>query len=155
MGLVKLPQPVLLSGQGLVELTDGTRLPIASPYIGLPPQSIKRVVLDEGARYIFSVENLTTFHELALGKAGSVCGLLMYTAGAIPISSKGVSAGHGRIPVFAYPKGSNVPTDNAEGKMLMRILFSSCADNFEIFMSDLLYEIYLAKPETLEIERHQ
>lgn len=49
-----------------------------------------------------------------------------------------------------YPKGSSVPTDNAEGKMLMRILFSSCADNFEIFMSDLLYEIYLAKPETLK-----
>ena len=49
-----------------------------------------------------------------------------------------------------YPKGSNVPTDNAEGKMLMRILFSSCADTFEIFMSDLLYEIYLAKPETLK-----
>jgi hypothetical protein len=43
-----------------------------------------------------------------------------------------------------------VPTDNAEGKMLMRILFSFCADNFEIFMSDLLYEIYLAKPETLK-----
>jgi hypothetical protein len=49
-----------------------------------------------------------------------------------------------------YPKGSNVPTDNPEGKMLMRILFSSCADTFEIFMSDLLYEIYLAKPETLK-----
>lgn len=49
-----------------------------------------------------------------------------------------------------YPKGSSVPTDNPEGKMLMRILFSSCADNFEIFMSDLLYEIYLAKPETLK-----
>jgi hypothetical protein len=32
----------------------------------------------------------------------------------------------------------------------MRILFSSCADNFEIFMSDLLFEIYLAKPETLK-----
>jgi hypothetical protein len=30
--------------------------------------------------------------------------------------------------------------------MLMRILFSSCADTFETFMSDLLYEIYLAKP---------
>jgi hypothetical protein len=34
--------------------------------------------------------------------------------------------------------------------MLMRILFSSCADTFETFMSDLLYEIYLAKPETLK-----
>jgi hypothetical protein len=51
-----------------------------------------------------------------------------------------------------YPKGSNVPTDNAEGKMLMRILFSSCADTFETFMSDLLYEIYLAKPQTLKSE---
>ena len=49
-----------------------------------------------------------------------------------------------------YPKGSNIPTDNPEGKMLMRILFSSFADTFEIFMSDLLYEIYLAKPETLK-----
>lgn len=34
--------------------------------------------------------------------------------------------------------------------MLLRILFSSCADTFETFMSDLLYEIYLAKPETLK-----
>jgi hypothetical protein len=49
-----------------------------------------------------------------------------------------------------YPKASNVPTDNAEGKMLMRILFSSCADTFETFMSDLLYEIYLAKPDALK-----
>ena len=51
-----------------------------------------------------------------------------------------------------YPKGSSVPTDNPEGKMLMRILFSSCADTFETFMSDLLYEIYLAKPQTLKSE---
>jgi len=49
-----------------------------------------------------------------------------------------------------YPNASNLPTDNPEGKMLMRILFSSCADTFEIFMSDLLFEIYLAKPETLK-----
>ncbi|MEZ5398838.1 MAG: ATP-binding protein [Bryobacteraceae bacterium] len=49
-----------------------------------------------------------------------------------------------------YPKGSKVPTDNPEGKMLMRILFSSCADTFETFMSDLLYEIYLARPEALK-----
>lgn len=49
-----------------------------------------------------------------------------------------------------YPKGSSLQTNNTEGKMLMRILFSSCADTFEIFMSDLLYEIYLAKPETLK-----
>lgn len=33
--------------------------------------------------------------------------------------------------------------------MLMRILFASCADTFETFMSGLLYEIYLAKPESM------
>lgn len=49
-----------------------------------------------------------------------------------------------------YPRGPKVPTDNPEGRMLMRILFSSCADTFETFMSDLLYEIYLAKPESLK-----
>jgi hypothetical protein len=49
-----------------------------------------------------------------------------------------------------YPKGSNILTDNPEGKMLLRILFSSCADTFETFMSDLLYEIYLARPEALK-----
>lgn len=49
-----------------------------------------------------------------------------------------------------YPEASDIPTENAEGRMLMRILFSSCADTFEIYMSDLLYEIYLAKPETLK-----
>lgn len=51
-----------------------------------------------------------------------------------------------------YPKGSGVPTDNPEGKMLMRILFASCADTFETFMSDLLYQIYLAKPQVLKSE---
>lgn len=49
-----------------------------------------------------------------------------------------------------YPKGASVATENPEGKILLRILFASCADAFETFMSDLLYEIYLAKPETLK-----
>ena len=37
-----------------------------------------------------------------------------------------------------------------EKRILLRILFSSCADNFETYLSDLLFEIYLAKPETLK-----
>jgi Putative DNA-binding domain len=51
-----------------------------------------------------------------------------------------------------YPEESAKPTTNPEGKVLMRILFSSCADNFETYLSELLYEIYLAKPETLKSE---
>ena len=49
-----------------------------------------------------------------------------------------------------YPLQSSIPTTLDEGKILMRIIFSSCADNFETYLSDLLYEIYLAKPETLK-----
>lgn len=49
-----------------------------------------------------------------------------------------------------YPISVNTPTTNQEGKILMRILLSSCADNFESYLSDLLYEIYLANPSTLK-----
>lgn len=49
-----------------------------------------------------------------------------------------------------YPKDIFTPTTNQEGKILMRILLSSCADNLEIYLTDILYEIYLAKPSTLK-----
>ena len=49
-----------------------------------------------------------------------------------------------------YPASPTIATTNPEGKILMRILFSSCADNFETYLSDLLYEIYLANPLTLK-----
>ncbi|MGK5085898.1 ATP-binding protein [Bdellovibrionota bacterium FG-1] len=49
-----------------------------------------------------------------------------------------------------YPVSPAQVTTDQEGKMLMRILFSSCTDNFETYLSDLLYEIYLAKPDTLK-----
>jgi len=49
-----------------------------------------------------------------------------------------------------YPNNIDMSTSNQEGKILSRILYSSFADNFETYMSDLLYEIFLAKPETLK-----
>jgi hypothetical protein len=49
-----------------------------------------------------------------------------------------------------YPNSITIPTENQEGKILIRILFSSCADNFETYLADLLYEIYLANPSTLK-----
>jgi hypothetical protein len=54
------------------------------------------------------------------------------------------------IGQILYPIDANIPTDNQEGKILSRILFSSFADNFETYLSDLLYEIFLAEPETLK-----
>ena len=54
------------------------------------------------------------------------------------------------LGIVLYPESAQKPTTNQEGKILMRILFSSCADTFETYMSDLLYEIYLANPATLK-----
>lgn len=81
LGLIKMPQPILLAGAGIVELVDGTRLPIAAPYIGLAPQGIRRIELPDDAAYVLTIENLTTFHEIAMGKAGKPSGLIIYTAG--------------------------------------------------------------------------
>lgn len=52
-----------------------------------------------------------------------------------------------------YPVSTSVPTKSPEGRILMRILFSSCADNFETYLLDLLYEIYLANPASLKSEQ--
>lgn len=54
------------------------------------------------------------------------------------------------VPTLLYPISPEKNTENNEGKVLFRILFSSCADNFETYLSDLLYEIFLANPETLK-----
>lgn len=81
LGLVKMPQPILLAGTGMVELVDGTQLSIVTPYIGLAPQSIRRIDLPDNAAYVLTIENLTTFHEIAMGKAGKPLGLIIYTAG--------------------------------------------------------------------------
>ena len=49
-----------------------------------------------------------------------------------------------------YPKNPNTPTDIIEGKLMCRILFSSFVDNFEGYLADLLYEVFLAKPDSLK-----
>jgi len=48
------------------------------------------------------------------------------------------------------PEKTSVVTNIAEGKVLARLLLSSFADTFEAYLADLLFEIYLAKPETLK-----
>lgn len=81
LGLVRFHQPVLLAGTASIEVVDGQILPIPSPYIGVAPQSIRDIHLLSDEGYLLSVENLTTFHELALGRGGPLKGLILYTAG--------------------------------------------------------------------------
>lgn len=52
-----------------------------------------------------------------------------------------------------YPESVDTPTSNQEGKTLARILFSSFVDNFETYLSDILYEIFLAHPQTLKSQQ--
>lgn len=54
------------------------------------------------------------------------------------------------LNIVLYPSGAGVITTNQEGKILSRILYSSAVDNFETYLSDLLYEIFLANPSTLK-----
>lgn len=49
-----------------------------------------------------------------------------------------------------YPEDVTITTSIQEGKILSRILFSSFVDNFETYLSELLYEIFLANPATLK-----
>jgi hypothetical protein len=48
------------------------------------------------------------------------------------------------------PEKTSLVTKIAEGKVLARMLLSAFADTFEAYLADLIFEIYLAKPETLK-----
>jgi hypothetical protein len=52
-----------------------------------------------------------------------------------------------------YPEGVEESTINQEGKVLSRILYSSYVDSFEAYLSDLLYEIFLANPDSLKSQQ--
>ncbi|HRA87943.1 MAG TPA: ATP-binding protein, partial [Planctomycetaceae bacterium] len=54
------------------------------------------------------------------------------------------------LETLLYPNSPTTPATSREGKILARILFSSSADTFESYVSDVLYEIYLANPNTLK-----
>lgn len=79
---------------------------------------------------------------LRINSTGAKLKFLEHYSGALNIISD--------LENILYPVSIDSPTSNQEGKILMRILFSSCADNFEIYLTDLLYEIYLANPSTLK-----
>jgi hypothetical protein len=49
-----------------------------------------------------------------------------------------------------FPTNPDIAPTEQEGRILIRILFSSVVDNFETYLSDLLYEIFLGIPSTLK-----
>lgn len=77
LGLRKEPQPVLIAGRGDAVLDDGP-LPLRRPYLGLPVDAVR--TLNSTARYLLTIENLTSFHDAARA-LGDSDGLLLYTGG--------------------------------------------------------------------------
>lgn len=59
----------------------------------------------------------------------------------------------GDLGHILYPVSVEEPTESSEGKILTRILYSSFVDNFETYLSGLLYEIFLANPDTLKSQQ--
>ena len=77
IGLRREPQPMLLAGDGTVDLA-GTTLPLVRPYLGLPVEHVQAVATR--AACVLTIENLATFHEAAVVAAGAPV-LLIYTGG--------------------------------------------------------------------------
>lgn len=113
MGLVKYP-PTLLMATGpsernrtLVELED-TDVAVSAPYLGFHPPAIVGLNFPQEPMVFLTVENLTTFHELAelLRTSSEDIGpvLLMYTGGMPSPSWRRVY----RIALTSLAKGSTV-----------------------------------------------
>ena len=77
LGLRREPQPFLLAGPGIVQLT-GVRLPLVRPYLGLPAEMVQSIATD--ARCLVSIENLASFHD-ATRAPGAERVLMLYTGG--------------------------------------------------------------------------
>jgi hypothetical protein len=78
LGLVKEPQPFLLSGDGVVHLASGQSCPLVRPFVGVAGRAVAS--FSGSPAWVLTVENLTTFH-LCSQLPGVEGGLLLYTGG--------------------------------------------------------------------------
>jgi len=83
LGLVKYPQPMLISGSKscCVRMGDDL-LPLARPYLGLRPDTIDAMEVGNAPiRRVLTIENLASFNEAAQDIYNPVDLLLIYVAG--------------------------------------------------------------------------
>lgn len=82
LGLVKHPPAVYIAGQAHLTLKDGTQLSVPQSFVAFAPRAIDQVHLPNHVRTVLTVENLTVFHELAMGRAGELKDIaIVFTAG--------------------------------------------------------------------------
>ncbi|MGN8160693.1 Wadjet anti-phage system protein JetD domain-containing protein [Salinisphaera sp. SWV1] len=80
LGLVKHPQPVLIAGRHQIRLQNERTVALHEPYIGLAPDHVCGIAGDAPA-HIMTIENLTTFNEVARGLNDEVDAMVIYTGG--------------------------------------------------------------------------
>jgi hypothetical protein len=83
LGLVKHPQPMLLSGGAdcRVHVGEGS-IPLLKPYIGLRPDRIEGLSVDSGRiQHLLTIENLASFNEAAEYSDNPDDLLIVYVAG--------------------------------------------------------------------------
>lgn len=81
LGLIKHPQPFQCAGDAVLLLEDGGEQTVSAPYTAVAPRTVVGIRFGASCRYVLTVENLTTFNELADGLAGPIAGLVLYCAG--------------------------------------------------------------------------
>ncbi len=77
LGLRREPQPVLVAGHGTAILPQ-TTIAMCRPYLGLPVDAVHTI--ETQARYVLTIENLTSFHDAARALPDDDA-LLIYTGG--------------------------------------------------------------------------
>lgn len=77
LGLRREPQPVLVAGHGTAILPQ-TTIALCRPYLGLPVDAVRTI--ETQARYVLTIENLTSFHDAARVLPDDDA-LLIYTGG--------------------------------------------------------------------------
>lgn len=80
IGLVKFPPTFLIAGNIGVSY-GGTILPVLIPYVGFSPSKINAFQIYPECDGILTVENLTTFHELATRRLECPNLVIVYTGG--------------------------------------------------------------------------
>ncbi|WP_225972362.1 Wadjet anti-phage system protein JetD domain-containing protein [Hydrogenovibrio thermophilus] len=83
LGLVKHPQPMLLSGPtGCKIQIDGEAIPLAYPYLGVRPDNIRGLICSsDRIRRVLTIENLASFNEAADSSENAKDLLIVYLAG--------------------------------------------------------------------------
>lgn len=78
VGLARFPPTLLMACDGHIRVASGS-VPLLGPYLGLPPSQVLELVFSSEPQVLLTVENLTTFHELAATRP--VGAVMLYTAG--------------------------------------------------------------------------